>query len=100
MILGLLKEPPFETRVSLLPEGVAALTQKGIRVLVESGAGIASSATDADYEKASAAITSSDEVVASSDVILSIYPPEAKLKNSCIKNSNRASTRCYIIRSF
>ena len=28
MIIGVLQEPAFETRVSLLPEAVAALTKK------------------------------------------------------------------------
>lgn len=80
MIVGILKEPSSETRVSLLPEGVAALTKKGIAVLVESGAGIKSSAADADYEKAGAKITSTQEVISSGDVILSIYPPSSEVE--------------------
>jgi NAD(P) transhydrogenase subunit alpha len=51
MIVGILKEPSFETRVSLLPEAVAQLTKKGISVLVERGAGEKASALDADFEK-------------------------------------------------
>ena len=78
MIVGILKEPSTESRVSLLPEGVAALIKKGISVLVESGAGIKSSATNADYEKAGAKIAATEEVISSSDVILSIYPPAAQ----------------------
>ncbi|RYF86003.1 MAG: NAD(P)(+) transhydrogenase (Re/Si-specific) subunit alpha, partial [Chitinophagaceae bacterium] len=54
MIVGILKEPQTETRVSLLPEAVAALTKKGITVIVETDAGVKSSATNADYEKAGA----------------------------------------------
>ena len=30
MIIGVLQEPAFETRVSLLPETVAAIVKKGI----------------------------------------------------------------------
>jgi alanine dehydrogenase len=56
MVVGILKEPQQETRVSLLPEGVAQLTKKGITVLVEPGAGIRASASDEDYEKAGARI--------------------------------------------
>ncbi|HEX8313483.1 MAG TPA: NAD(P)(+) transhydrogenase (Re/Si-specific) subunit alpha, partial [Flavisolibacter sp.] len=78
MIVGILKEPSTESRVSLLPEGVAALIKKGISVLVESDAGIKSSATNADYEKAGAKIAATEEVISSSDVILSIYPPAAQ----------------------
>lgn len=75
MIVGILKEPQTEARVSLLPEAVAALTKKSIGVYVENDAGVNSSATNADYEKAGAKIVSAVEVVMSSDVILSIYPP-------------------------
>jgi len=76
MIVGILKEPQTETRVSLLPEAVAALTKKGITVIVETDAGVKSSATNADYEKAGAKIASAQEVITGSDVILSIYPPD------------------------
>lgn len=78
MIVGILKEPQTETRVSLLPEAVATLTKKGITVLVESEAGIKSSATNADYEKAGAKIAAGNEVISSSDVILSLLPPDAQ----------------------
>ncbi|HVF95669.1 MAG TPA: hypothetical protein VM871_00025, partial [Flavisolibacter sp.] len=81
MIVGILKEPTYETRVSLLPEGVAALTKKGIQVQVESGAGIRSSATDTDYVKGGATIASVNEVIAGSDVLLSIHPPQSESKN-------------------
>jgi len=80
MILGILKEPSNETRVSLLPEAVAALTKKNISVLVESGAGIRSSATDADYEKGGAKILSRNEVVEQSEVLLSIQQPNPELQ--------------------
>ena len=75
MIVGVLKEPLSETRVSLLPEAVATLTKKAITVFVESEAGIKSSAANADYEKAGATILSRNEVVAQSEVLLSIQPP-------------------------
>ena len=80
MIVGILKEPSTETRVSLLPEAVAVLTKKGIAVLVESEGGIKSSATNADYEKAGAKILAAEELVAQSDVILSINPPDPKIQ--------------------
>jgi len=80
MIVGLLKEPPTETRVSLLPEGVSALTKKGIQVFVEAGAGLKASATNEDYEKAGAKTGSAEDVIAASAVILSIHPPDARLK--------------------
>jgi NAD(P) transhydrogenase subunit alpha len=75
MIVGILKEPDIETRVTLLPEGVAQLIKKGFVVYVESGAGLKASAADGDYEKAGAKIVSAQELINSSEVILSIHPP-------------------------
>jgi NAD(P) transhydrogenase subunit alpha len=79
MIVGILKEPQTETRVSLLPEGVAQLTKKNITVLVENGAGLKAAASDTDYEKAGAKIASPQEIAASADVILSIHQPNVQL---------------------
>ncbi len=75
MTVGILKEPSFETRVSLLPEAVAQLVKKGITVQVEHGAGVHASAVDAAYESAGAVIKPAAELVRSSDVILSIHKP-------------------------
>lgn len=77
MTVGILKEPLSETRVSLLPEAVTQLTKKGVTVLVESGAGNRASAENGDYEKAGARVTSAEELIASSEIILSIHPPSA-----------------------
>lgn len=75
MIVGVLREPLAETRVSLLPEAVATLTKKGISVLLETNAGVRSSATNETYEKAGAVISSRESVLQQSDVLLSIHPP-------------------------
>ena len=72
MILGLLKEPSYETRVSLLAEAVATITKKGITVWVEAGAGEKAFSSDADYEKAGAQIKNRAEILASSIIVLSI----------------------------
>lgn len=74
MMIGLLKEPAYETRVSLIDEAVAALTKKGITVYVENSAGAKSYCSDADYEKAGAQLKSREEVLRSSDIILAIHP--------------------------
>ena len=73
MTVGLLKEPAYETRVSLLAESVAALTKKGIRVLVETGAGDKAFCSDADYISAGAVLASRNEVIQSAEIILSIH---------------------------
>jgi len=74
MIIGVLKEPHPETRVSLLPEAVAALVKKGHSVLVESGAGRNSFADDEAYAQAGARVTTIEEVAAA-DLLLSIHRP-------------------------
>ncbi|NTS40527.1 Re/Si-specific NAD(P)(+) transhydrogenase subunit alpha [Flavisolibacter sp. BT320] len=79
MIVGVLKEPLPETRVSLLPEAVAALTKNGHTVVIESGAGELAFATDTAYEKAGASLAIKEDVVAKSDVILCIHPPSTQL---------------------
>jgi NAD(P) transhydrogenase subunit alpha len=85
MTIGVLKEPSDETRVSLLPEAVATLTKKGITVLVEQGAGEKAFSSDADYSNAGASIKSRDEVLRSSDVLLSINAfPEIQTVSSKI----------------
>ncbi len=58
MTIGFIKEPTYETRVSLLAEAVATLTKKGITVLVEENAGDTAFCSNADYEKAGAQIKS------------------------------------------
>ena len=73
MTIGILKEPSAETRVSLLPEAVATLTKKGITVLVEQGAGEKAYSNDQEYTKAGAQIKNRQEVLQSSDIILSIH---------------------------
>ena len=75
MIIGLLKEPAHETRVSLLAEAVATLTKKGITVIVENGAGEKAFCSNADYEKAGASIDTRENVISRSDIILSIHQP-------------------------
>jgi len=72
MVIGVLKEPLFETRVSLLPDAAAALVKKGIKVFVENGAGEKAFSYNDDYTKIGAEIKSAAEIIESADVILSI----------------------------
>ncbi|MER3465303.1 MAG: NAD(P)(+) transhydrogenase (Re/Si-specific) subunit alpha [Chitinophagaceae bacterium] len=83
MNVGILKEPDFETRVSLLPEAVAQLTKKGVAVIVEKGAGYKASASDEDYQKAGA-IISDRQGINASDIILCIHTPQAEITNGKI----------------
>lgn len=83
MIIGVLKEPSSEPRVSLLPEAVSALTKKGITVYVEKGAGVNAFSSDEDYTKAGAKVTEASEVL-NADIILSIQIPSQKISASKI----------------
>jgi H+-translocating NAD(P) transhydrogenase subunit alpha len=81
MTIGILKEPAYETRVSLLAEAVATLTKKGITVLIETGAGEKAFNSNTEYEKAGAQIKSAEEISSLSDIILSIHHPAASIIN-------------------
>ncbi len=84
MTIGVLKEPSFETRVSLLPDAVATLTKKGITVYVEKDAGSTAFSNNEDYIKAGAKITNSEELLRDADIILCIQPPNFKIPSSKI----------------
>ncbi len=74
MIIGVLKEPFPETRVSLLPEHVVLLSRQQVSVLIEKDAGQHAAATDGKYIEAGAAVAYRNEVLQKADLILSIEP--------------------------
>ena len=73
MIIGVLKEPKGEKRVSLLPEHIVALRKQQVNVMIEKGAGDNAYAIDAQYETAGASVGSRNVVLESADIILSIH---------------------------
>ncbi len=77
MRIGVLKEPHPETRVSLLPEHIATLKKWNVEVCIEAGAGELAFAGDAKYKEAGSSVCSRNEVLQSSDLILSIHLPAA-----------------------
>ena len=79
MTIGVLKEPGFETRVSLLAESILALIKKANQVLVESDAGMRAWCANTEYEKVGARLSSSTEIISQSDVVLRIHPPESEV---------------------
>ncbi len=87
MKIGVLKETaPFEKRVALVPETVKKLAAKKIETLVQSGAGLASSFVDAEYEAAGAKVLpTAEDVVAAADTIVRVARPSpeelAKLRD-------------------
>ncbi len=74
MIIGLLREPSPETRVSLLPEHVVILKKWNTTVLVETASGEKAFATDEKYLEAGASISSREDILRNATVILSINP--------------------------
>jgi alanine dehydrogenase len=68
---------PDEYRVAITPIGVRELTEKGHRVLIETGAGEGSSISDANYEAQGAEISSSaGDVFAEAEMVLGVKEPQ------------------------
>jgi NAD(P) transhydrogenase subunit alpha len=74
MNIGVLKELENETRVSLLPEHIAAFTKLQVNIIVENDAGAKSFATNSQYEAAGASIQNRNDILHAADIILSINP--------------------------
>lgn len=64
-----------ERRVALTPEAVDMLTDRGHRVLVETGAGLGINYSDNHYAEAGAEIVSTSAEVYQADIILKVLPP-------------------------
>jgi alanine dehydrogenase len=68
-----------EYRVAITPAGVVELTDRGHRVLIETGAGVGSSFPDVDYQAAGAEIiATADDVWAAADLVLKVKEPVAE----------------------
>ncbi|MDR3680276.1 MAG: NAD(P) transhydrogenase subunit alpha [Flavipsychrobacter sp.] len=74
MIIGVLKEHAPETRVSLVPEVVAALVKMKVTVWVEHDAGANSFYNDDAYTSAGAEIKDDTEIKGGADILLAINP--------------------------
>jgi len=78
MLVGVPKEiKTHEYRVGLTPSSVRELTARGHQVVIERGAGIGISATDADYERAGASMVDTpDELFARAALIVKVKEPQ------------------------
>ena len=78
MIIGVPREiKDHETRVGLVPSGVAALREAGHEVLVQTQAGEGSSITDREYMQAGAAIVqTAAEVWRKADLVVKVKEPQ------------------------
>lgn len=79
MIIGVPREvKDHETRVGLVPSGVATLVEAKHRVIVETGAGIGSSIPDHIYARSGAEIVdSAAEVWSRADMVVKVKEPQA-----------------------
>ncbi len=77
MIIGVLKEQAPETRVSLVPEVVAALVKMNVTVWVEQGAGANAFYNDKSYTDAGAEIKQAQDINSSADMVLSMQAANA-----------------------
>ena len=76
MIVGCPKEiKNNENRVGLTPIGVDSLKRAGHEILVESGAGLGSGISDAEYESAGAKMVSVKEVWEKANIIVKVKEP-------------------------
>jgi NAD(P) transhydrogenase subunit alpha len=71
-IIGILKEPDSENRVSALPEISSQLVKMNFKVLVEDGAGNKAFASNEDYIQQGAEIADKSKVLTESDILLRI----------------------------
>jgi H+-translocating NAD(P) transhydrogenase subunit alpha len=73
MIIGILKEPAGENRVSMLPEQIIPLVKNGISIMVETDAGINAFANNEVYVHAGAQIVSRKQILESANVLLGYW---------------------------
>lgn len=73
MIIGVLKEQAPETRVSLVPEVVAALTKMNVQVWIEQGAGDNAFHSDKTYTDAGGTIKDKASIAGGADLLLTIH---------------------------
>ncbi len=76
MLIGIPKEiKNNENRVALTPAGIQSLVAQGHRVVIETGAGLGSGFTDADYEAQGATILSTPAEVWASELVVKVKEP-------------------------
>jgi NAD(P) transhydrogenase subunit alpha len=73
MRIGIPRERwPGETRVAVVPAGVATLVKAGLQVAVEKDAGVQAGFLDSSYQTSGAEILLRNELFASSDILLTV----------------------------
>jgi alanine dehydrogenase len=87
MLVGVPKEiKDNEYRVGLVPSTVRELTDKGHRVMIETGAGVGAGLPDADYRAAGGEIVdNADAVYGSAELIVKVKEPLAAERKTATK---------------
>ena len=67
-----------EHRVAMTPDGVRELERHGIDVLIETGAGVGASISDADYVAAGADIVSTAADAWAQELVVKVKEPKAE----------------------
>ncbi len=76
LLVGLPKEvSSHERRICLTPEAIGLLSNNGINVVVEAGAGLQAKFSDKDYYDAGAKVAYSNREAFDADVVLKVDPP-------------------------
>lgn len=76
LLVGLPKEvSSLERRICLTPEAIGLLSNNGINVVVEAGAGLQAKFSDQDYSDAGAKVVYSNREAFDADVVLKVDPP-------------------------
>jgi H+-translocating NAD(P) transhydrogenase subunit alpha len=91
MKIGILKEAE-DTRVSIIPDIASKLISEKNGLQVESGAGEKAFYSDKDYVEAGANIVSRNEILETSDLIISIHPPKVEDMQKMRKGTNLVSS--------
>ncbi|MDP5343292.1 MAG: Re/Si-specific NAD(P)(+) transhydrogenase subunit alpha [Litorivicinaceae bacterium] len=83
MKIAIIKEPDTaESRVAGTPDTVKKLMTRGFEVCVETGAGVASAISDADFEAAGARIAkNASSALKDADVVLAVRRPDTLVKH-------------------
>jgi H+-translocating NAD(P) transhydrogenase subunit alpha len=78
MKVGIVSESsPGERRVAMVPGAISVLNKSGVEFVMESGAGARAGFPDAEYAEKGVRITSREEVLDTSEVILQVRSPGA-----------------------
>jgi NAD(P) transhydrogenase subunit alpha len=80
MQIGVPKETwPGEVRAAMVPANASKLIKQGFSVAVQSGVGLASGYTDADYVEAGASVSDDrSALLAGSDIVMSVRKPDSQ----------------------